>query len=190
MKPIKEPAQVEHCGNLVGAMMRLEAGHEFEFNDDWVRDHSWRVVPVESAMRLPAEDIPRLVSVLSAAGYKSCIAVFNEAGYLPRLPVVVESDPPDDMATCYFVSISEAEFRELNRQLGPFRFVITVEERSWAVSCNESYNLFAGQPQFLESLLGKSLDEARQEFHEFASALSKGNPEEPLMRVSEHYAAL
>ncbi len=57
MKPIKEPAQVEHCGKLVGAMMRLEAGHEFEFNDDWVRDHSWRVVPVESAMRLPAEEL-------------------------------------------------------------------------------------------------------------------------------------
>lgn len=190
MKPIKDAAQVQHYGKLIGEMMFAQSGKEYEFDAEWVRQHSWTVVPVESAMRLPAEDIPRLVSALGRAGHKSCIAVFNEAGYLPRLPVLVKSDPPGDLATCYLVSVDEADFRELNHLLGPFRFVMTDENRSWSISCNESYNLFAGEPGFVRSLLGKPIENARQEFLEFASELEHGNPEAPLMRVAEHYAAL
>ena len=190
MKSIKDPLEVAHIGELLSAMMRVEAGNECEFNDDWIRQHSWKVVPVESAMRVPADDIPGLVSAMNGAGYKACMAVFNEAGYLPHLPVLVKSSPPGDLATCYLVSVSEADFQELNRQLGLFRFAIPDEGQSWAISCNEIYHLFAGPPEFLQSLLGKSLDEARREFQEFAAALSKRNAEEPLMRLSEHYARL
>src|SRR5262245_55323561 len=110
MKALKNPTQVQYYGKLIGEMMRAELGAECDFDDEWVRRRSWNVVPVESAMRLPAEDISRFVSAFRQAGHKNCIAVFNEAGYLSRLPVLVESDPPGDLATCYVVDIDETDF--------------------------------------------------------------------------------
>jgi hypothetical protein len=78
------------------------------------------------------------------------------------------------MPTCYGLSVDETDFRELNRQLGPFRFVLTDENHSWAISCNEWYNLFGAKPELLEGLLGKPVEQVRQEFQEFASLLAKG----------------
>src|SRR5271168_481311 len=76
MKPITDATQVSYYGTLVRDMMLTEVGRECEFNPDWVRRHDWKIVPVESAMRLPDEDIPLLVSALKAAGYTECLAVF------------------------------------------------------------------------------------------------------------------
>jgi hypothetical protein len=189
MKPITDATQVNYYGTLVRDMMLTEEGRECEFNPDWVRRHDWKIVPVESAMRLPDEDIPLLVSALKAAGYTECLAVFNEPGYIQRLPLTVASEPPC-MSTCYLLSVDEAEFREFNHQLGPFRSVLTVEDRSWAISCHEWYNLFGAMPKLLETLLGKPIEEARREFFDFASLLAQGKPDEPLLHVAQHYAAL
>lgn len=190
MKPITDATQVTHYGNLFGEMMLKQDGEECEFNPDWIRSHGWKVVPAESTARIPPADIPRIVSSLKLAGYTKCVAVFNEPGYIQSLPVFIPSDPPSNMSTCYLLSVEEADFRELNRQLGPFRFILAPEDRSWAVSCNEWYNLFAGKPDLIESLLGEPIERAREEFLEFASVLAKENTEEPLLQVAAHYAAL
>jgi hypothetical protein len=190
MKPIKDSTRVENYGRLVREMMLTQSGEECEFNADWIRSHGWKVVPVESMARLPEPDIPRIVSTLREAGYAQCLAIFNEPGYSQRLPVTVASEPPSDMATCYLLSVDEADFRAFNRELGLFRSVLTTEDRSWSISCNEWYNLFGAKPEFLEALLGKPVELARQEFQEFASILAKGKSEEPLLQVAKHYAAL
>jgi hypothetical protein len=190
MKPITDPRRVEHYGTLLREMILTEEGRECEFNPDWVLQHDWKIVPVESAMRIPDEDIPLLVSALKGAGYTECFAVFNEPGYVQRLPLIVASEPPSDMSTCYVLSVDEGEFREFNRQLGPFRSVLAAEDRSWAISCNEWYNLFGAKPKLLEALLGKPIAEARREFFDFASMLAQGKPDEPLLRVAKQYAAL
>jgi hypothetical protein len=188
MSPINDPKQVEHYRELVREMMLPQEGKEYEFDSVWVSSRGWKVVPVESAVRLPKDDIPRLVSVLAGAGYTRCIAVTNEAGY--TRPLGPGNQLLGDIPTCYLLSVEEADFREFNRQLGPFRSVLTSQDRDWAISCNEWYNLFAGKRDLVEALLGKAIGQARTEFLEFASLLAKGNTDEPLMRTAQHYAAL
>lgn len=188
MTPITDPKQVEHYRALVREMMLHQEGREYELDPEWVSSHAWRVVPVESAMRIPREDIPRLVSVLRGAGYTNCIAVVNENGCLQ--PLTPGTEVVAGMPTCYLLSVEESSFQEFNRELGPFRSVLTSADRTWAISCNESYNLFASRSAMLESLLGEPIEQARREFLEFASLVAKGNAEEPLMRVAKHYAAL
>jgi len=190
MKPIKDTTRVEQYGVLLREMMLTEKGRECEFNPDWVRNHGWKVVPAESMARIPVPDIPRIVSTLKRAGYTECIAVFNEPGYIGHLPLIVASDPPSDMATCHLVSVDEADFQNFNRDLGVFRSVLLPEDRSWAISCNEWYNLFGAKPELLEGLLGEPIEQARREFAEVATAVARGNADEPLLKVAEHYAAL
>lgn len=188
MNPITDPKQVEHYRRLVREMMLAEKGKEYEFAPEWISKHGWKVVPVESAARLHKDEIPRIVSALMRAGYTRCAAVVTEAGFLQ--PIAPETERLGDSPTCYLLSIEEPEFHEFNLELGPFRSVLTDEARSWAISCNEWYNLFGGPPEVLEALLGEPIEQARKEFFEFASLLAKGDPDEPLMRVAEHYAAL
>ncbi len=190
MKAIKDAARVAQYAALLREMMLTEEGRECEFNPDWVRNHSWKVVPAESMARIPTPDIPRIVSALKQAGYTECIAIFNEPGYIRHLPLSVASDPPGDTATCHLVSVDEADFRDFNRELGTFRSVLLPEDRSWAVSCNEWYNLFGAKAELLEALLGEPIEQARREFAEVAAAVARGNADEPLLKVAKHYAAL
>lgn len=190
MKPITDDARVARYGRLFGEMMSTLDGEEFDLDPNWVRSHGWKVVPAESMARIPQPDIPRIVAALNGAGYQTCLAVFNEPGYIRSLPAIVPSDPPGDMATCYRVSVDEADLREVNRQLGPFRFIVSEESRSWTISCNEHYNLFAGKPDLLEALLGKPIEQARREFLEFEAAIANGNSDDYLLQAAERYALL
>lgn len=189
MKPIRDVKQVEYYGVLIREMMLIDKGQECEFNPDWVRNQGWKVVPAESMARIPVPDIPRIVSALKESGYPQCIAVFNEPGYIRQLPVTVKSEPPSDMATCHLLTVDEADFQDFNRELGAFRSVLLPEDRAWAIACNEWYNLFGAKCELLESLLGKPIEQAREEFAEVASAL-KGNSGEHLLEIAGHYATL
>jgi len=190
MKPIRDPKEVRHYGRLASEMMLMERGEEYEFNPRWIRSRSWKVVPAECMPRILTPDIPRIVSVLRGGGCRKCVAIFNEAGYIQSLPVIVASNPPGDMATTYLVAVDEADFEQLNHELGIFRFLLMDENRLWAISCNEWYNLFAGEAEFVESLLGKPIELARREFCVFASLMAHGNPDGSLMRVAKYYATL
>jgi len=174
MTPIAEPSQLERYRHLLSEMMLpLD---QCEFSPDWVREHGWKVVPVESMARLPQPDIPRLVSVLNDAGSSQCVALATE--------------PLGEMPMCYAVSVEAADLREVNRELGPFRFLLSDDGHSWAISCTEWYNLFAGKPELLEAMLGKPIDQARQDYIRFASELAKDQPDEPLLKVAAQYASL
>jgi hypothetical protein len=190
MKPIKDKTRVEQYCVLLQEMMMTDEGRECEFDPAWIRNHGWKVVPRESMARIPVPDIPRIVSTLKQTGYTECVAIFNEPGYIQHLPLTVASDPPTDMATCYMVSVDEADFRNFNRELGAFRSVLLPEDRSWAISCNEWYNLLAANPKLLEALLGEPIEEAQREFFEVANAVARGNADGSLLKVAEHYAAL
>ena len=170
--------------------MLTKEGREYEFNLDWIAKHNWKVVPVESMARIPVPDIPRLVSVLKRAGYISCLVIFNERGYVQNLPLAVASAPRSDLATCHMLSVDEADFLEFNRELGCFRSVLMPDDRSWAISCNEHYNLFGAKPNLLEALLGKSIAQAQQAFLEFALLLSRGRSDDPLLQLAKYYSAL
>lgn len=76
------------------------------------------------------------------------------------------------MPDCYALRVTEEDFRDFNHELGPFRFLLMDEQRFWAISCTEWYNLFAGDPAFLEF------------------ALDITQPGGPLVKMSEHYRSL
>ena len=175
MKPITEKAQVERYQALVREMTHADPNRGYEFNDEWVQEQGWKVVPVEDACHFSPEEMSTLVSVLGGAGYSECVAVATE--------------PLDPAPACYQLSVSEEDLRSFNKECGPFRYLLTDEDRTWAVSCNEWYNLFAGKPELLEAMLGKPISEAREEYLSFATTLAK-KPDEPLLQVAKHYAAL
>lgn len=176
MLPITNITNIQRCQELLRGMMETEPGRTYEFNADWIRKAGWKVVPVEDTCHFAPIEITTIVSALKGAGYDRCFAVASES---------VDPDP-----SCYHLEVSEKDFLEFNKECGPFRFVLVDETRSWVISCNEWYNLFAGKTDLLESLLGEPIDQARQEFAEFASVLANENPDEPLVRVAERYAAV
>lgn len=147
-----------------------------EINADWARKRGWTVVPAESGGRFFPEDIGRIVDALHRSGVEKCLLVATEN--------------LGDLPPCYELDVSEEDFVELNRTLGTFRFVLTDQDRKWAIACNEWYNLFAGDTRLVSALLGKSADEACTEFLEMVLKLARGNPGEPLLQVARHYAAL
>jgi hypothetical protein len=189
MKPITDAVEVARYAKLFGEMMLTLDGEECDFNLDWIRSHGWKVVLAESMARLPQPDIPRIVAALSRAGFQWCVVMFNEPGYMQSFPVNVPSDPPSDLPTCYQVSVDEVGFSEINRQLGPFRFIVSEESRSWTISCNERYNLFSAKTELLEGVMGKSIEQAHRDFLESVS-MTDGYADESLLEVASRYSSL
>lgn len=171
MKTVTDASQIEKYKALVSEMTEYRT----EFNPQWLARTGWKVVPAQSGGRLFREDIPRIVSALSAAGYVQCFAATTE--------------DLGDMPPCYMVSVSEEGFHELNRELGMFQFLLTDETRTWAISCTLFYNLFAGPGKLVEAMLGKPAAEAQKEFLEIATKISRGNPNDVFMKVARRYAA-
>ena len=187
MKPITELKKIDRCGRLLRSMMSNQEGREFEFEPTWIQNHAWNVVPVESMCRIPPQDIARICSALSSVGYTACIAVLNEPGYVTGIPFAGVTASPDKTPTCYELAVTERELQEFNQRLGLFRSVLTTEDGAWAISCNETYNLFGGELKLLECLLGKPIDIARRDFLDFAVALSQSNSDETLLTVAKRY---
>lgn len=190
MKAITTVTEVERCSNLVKDMMWLSGASDTDFSPDWIREHGWKAVPVESMARIPVPDIPRIVRAFKSGGFSRCIAVYSELGFKKKLPVLIPMMPPGDISTCYALDITQEDFRKINQQLGLFSFVLTNENRDWAISCAPTYNVFGAKPELLESVLGKSISKARKDFQEFALLLAHGRSDEPLLRIARYYADL
>jgi len=174
MNEITEPDLIRHYRELVDELTIADENREYDLSPEWLRSHKWKVVPVEDGNHFTPNDICQIVSTLKRYGYSECIAVATE--------------PIAPLPSCYRLSVTEEEFRRFNSECGLFRFLLTTEDQSWAISCTEWYDLFAAEPELLEALLGKPLEEARQDYLKFASELAK-SPDEPLLLVSSHYAA-
>ena len=174
MNAITEPDLITHFRKLAAELTIAVENREYELAPERLRSHGWKVVPVEDGNHFTADEITQIVSALKSYGYNECFAVATE--------------PVTPLPSRYRLSISEEEFRRFNSECGLFRFLLTTEDQSWAISCNEWYNLFAAKPELLEALLGKPLEQARQDYLKFASELAK-SPDEPLLLVSSHYSA-
>jgi hypothetical protein len=171
MRAIQDEMEVKRRRTLVSEM----TADRGQFRSEWVHDKGWKVVPVETGMSFSKDDIKNIVSGLRGFGHSECFAIATEA--LEPLPI------------CYSLEITEGDFQEFDRECGLFWFLITDEQRSWALSCNNTYNLFAGPPNLLEAMLGKSIENARAEYLSFATSVAT-EPDEPMVQVARHYAAL
>jgi hypothetical protein len=151
----------------------MSDGDSSEFNFKFLRDRRWKVVPVESAARLPADDIARLVAVLETTT-KDCVAITTEQDMEPLV---------------FRLNISEADFSSCNKELGALRFLLTDYGRTWAISCTEWYNLFGATPDLLADMLGTTIEQARTEYMHFAEGIATG-PNEPLVEIGRQYSKL
>ncbi len=175
MKSITDYKQIERIRELTKGMMLAEKNREWDFDPEWVRNHHWKVVPVEAMASLPIPSIPRIVTVLNQSGYTACFAIATE--------------DLGDVPCCYHLAITEPDFREYNRQLGLYHSLLTTNDRAWCISSAESFNLFAGEENLIEELLGKPISVARREFDDFTAILAKGDPSYPLIKMTERWAS-
>ncbi len=174
MKPITGAREIEKYKKLVTDMTLANEQEEYHFRSDWIIKREWKVVPVEDGNHFTEEDIATMVPALQNAGYHTCIAVATE--------------PLEPLPSCFELEITAEDLREFNRDCGLFRFLLSEETASWAISCNEWYNLFAGREPLLEAMLGVPIEEARKRFLAFAEPLAKGNPSDLLLKTALHYA--
>lgn len=165
--------EVARSRELVREMATLTEDRGYDFNSAWLEKHNWVVVPVEDTGHFAEEEIARIVPALVSTGHPECLAI----GAL---------DLPDPLPTCFEFSISADELRAFNTECGIFRFLLTCPELSWAISCNEWFNLFAGPPALVEEMLGISIGQAREEFLEYAKVVEQGS-EGGLVRLSRMY---
>lgn len=176
MKAIMEVKAVEKYVKLAAEMMLTDEYYEFDFRPDWILQRGWKVVPVKNGNHFSNSEIDRIVSALRSAGYQDGIAVATEPmGLLPA---------------CFELAITPFDLQEFNENCGLLRFLLTEETRSWAISCSEFYNLFAGEQFILEAMLGIPIEEARKRFLAFAEPLAFGNPEHPVLTAARLYATL
>src|SRR5579863_498433 len=176
MKAIQDTQAVDKYKKRAAEMMLPDEYHECEFRTDWIIQHGWKVVLVEDGGHFRPWQIDRIVPVLQKAGYHHCVAVATE--------------PLDPFPPCFELAIDTADFWEFNAECGLFRFMLMEETRSWAISCSELYDRFAGEKSLVEAMLDASIEEARKTFLAFAEPLSGGDPEYPPLKVAAHYAAL
>ncbi len=176
MKAIMEVKAVEKYMKLAAEMMRADEYYEFDFRPDWILQRGWKVVPVKNENHFRDSEIDRIVPALQSAGYDHSIAIATEPmGLLP---------------TCFELAITPFDLQEFNENCGLLRFLLTEETMSWAISCSEFYNLFAGEQFIVEAILGIPIEEARKRFLAFAEPLAFGDPEHPLLKAARLYAAL
>jgi hypothetical protein len=160
---------------LVRDMTTLTENRGYDFNPAWLEKQNWVVVPVEDSGHFAEEEIARIVPAVVSTGYPECLAV----GAL---------DLPNPMPTCFEFSISTDELRAFNTECGIFRFLLTCPKLSWAISCNEWFNLFAGPPALVEQMVGAPIGQAREEFLDYARMVEQGS-EGPLVVLARQYGA-
>lgn len=160
--------------DLIVGMAVSEQDRGYDFNPEWIQSRGWCIVPVEDGSHFTDEEIRRIVPVLDAAGCKSCFAI-------------AAPDLPAEFANVYELSVSEEDFEVFNAEFGILRVLLTNADLSWAISCNEWFNLFAGPEGLLEQMLGVSINRARREFLAYAGVVEQGGSE-GLMRVARQYS--
>lgn len=158
---------------LVRKMTTLSEQRGYEFDSAWVEKHGWVIVPVENTGHLAEEEIDRIVPALNSTGHLTCVAI----GAI---------ELPDPLPTAYELAVSHDDLRAFNGECGAFRFLLTDGELSWAISCNEWFNLFAGPRPLIEQMLGASIKQAREEFLEYATVVEQGS-EGQLVQIARQY---
>jgi hypothetical protein len=175
VKSIIDSIQVDRYVQSVDEMLLEKGTYERDFDLAWLRAHRWKVVPAKSEYgHLSPKDIDRIVQGLNHGGYVDCLAVATE--------------PLDPLPKCYQVTITAEDFREFSQKCGLLAYMLVNEARSWAISFYSKYKLFAGPPLLIETLLGTTISEARNDFGEFAKSLDVGLAHQPYTEMADRYA--
>jgi hypothetical protein len=167
--------EIARLRDAVRTMASLSEDRGYEFNRDWVQSHGWVVVPVEDTGHFAEEEIERIVAALSSAGHQRCLAL----GAL---------DLGETLPSGFEVAISADDLRAFNEECGIFRFLIASPDLSWAISCNEWFNLFTGPAALVQQMVGAPIERALEEFLDYARVVEQG-PEGHLVQIARQYGA-
>lgn len=159
----------------VREMATLTEDRGYDFNSVWLEKHKWVVVPVEDTGHFAEEEIQQIVAALRSEGHERCIAI----GAL---------DLAEPLPSGFEVAVSAEDLRAFNAECGIFRFLLVSPDLSWAISCNEWFNVFAGPATLVQRMLGMPLQRAREEFLEYAKVVEQG-PEGKLVDLARHFGA-
>lgn len=152
----------------------LKEDRGYDFDSSWTQAQGWCVVPVEDNGHFVDEEVVRITRALNGAGCTSCFAIGA-----PELPA--------EFANAYELSVSDEDFDQFNSEFGVLRALLTDASLSWAISCNEWFNLFAGPEHLVEQMIGVPVDEARKNFAAYARVVEQGGTE-GLMQVARTYS--
>jgi hypothetical protein len=158
---------------LIQEMAVLTADRGYDFIPAWVQKHEWVVVPVENTGHLAEEEIERIVPALALVGQHSCLAISG----LELL---------DPLPGSYEIRVAADDLQHFNAECGAFRFLLTASDLSWAISCNEWFNLFAGPKDLIERMVGSSIEQATHDFLDYATLVEQA-PEGRLVEIARQY---
>lgn len=147
-----------------------------DLNLDWLRTKNWVVVPVESAYHFTDSHAALLARAFQKAGCKECFAVATE--------------PAEYTSACYWLPATHNGLLEFSRECGSFNYLLLPADHSSAVLCtSEDFFIIAGPRDFVVGAVGAGIEEARNEFLDFARAETwPPVVREGLLNVYERYS--
>jgi len=102
LRPIESETEIRRAQALIADVIEDPAN----FKTEWVREHGWTVVPVESCDHFDHTDIALLSAAFLNTGHSECLAAATE--------------PLENTPLCYRVPTSEEGLREFNEAVRDF----------------------------------------------------------------------
>ena len=170
LQPVESEIEIRRAQALIADVADEPGG----FRAEWLKEHGWTVVPVESADHFTETDITLLSAAFRQAGHSECLAVATE-------PLV-------NTPLCYKVPTTEAGLREFNQATWAFFFILLPEDRSCAVLCTKNdYYLVGGSQAFVTLALDADIPTARANFAAFAANSPHPTMREILCGIAERH---
>ena len=86
----------------------------------------------------------------------------------------VATEPMGLLPSCFQLAMIPEDLHAFNHECrAAFVSYSRRKTMSWAISCSELYNLFAGEQSLVEAMLGIPVEVARKRFLAFAEPLSR-----------------
>ncbi len=121
-----------------------------------IKQDAWVAVPVESGYHFDNSDQERLLHAITYFATTRLFAITLE--YLDASDNIIE------------IPLSRNGIAEFNRQYGHFNVVLFPELLNWVVICTtDDYFIVIGNQQFVEKVVGHSIEESFVEFRIFAT---------------------
>lgn len=147
---------------------------ESELNDEWVKDHEWIVVPVESGMTF--RDAEWLSNACLDFGYKECFAIATESKPFYQV---------------YKFLTTKKGFLEISYECRPNHHLLMPEDQGFAIlNPFGLYSLVAGSKKFVEMSVGSTIETAREMFWEFATTDWQESDRSFLTQIARKYQSI
>jgi len=125
------------------------------FRPEYLREHDWVVVPVESGLHFSEDDCRNISAAAKQSGTLSVCGVFMKD--LSNVPGLIQ------------IECTVKGLLTFSHQYGHFGYLLVPEQYKFAILCTlDDYYLVAGPWKFVQLAVGKAIPQAREDFEVFA----------------------